>query len=298
MNARSLILIALAGVGVILIFMLSNSFLSNVQNSAPVQVIETKILVAARSLPRGTILKDKDLRWQLWPNEAMNNAYYSTGKMASLNDKVVKIELPAGSPVTKGALVSQGEKGFMAAILTPGMRAASITINKVSGVSGFIVVNDRVDLILTHTLTGESSGKKPIKYPLSETVLQNVRVLSIDSLIGKGSKGATATLEVTPKVVEKLALLPRMGTLSLALRSLPADDGKPSDDPIGETLTHTFGDEVSRFTPSLFKKQNANAKSMAKPNGGIVNGQGEGSVRIDRGAASIIKKIDDSKGDK
>ena len=288
MNARSLILIALAGVGVILIFMLSNSFLSNVQNSTPAQVIEAKILVAARSLPRGTIIKDKDLRWQQWPIEALNNAYYSTGNMASLNDKVVKIELPAGSPVTKGALVSRGEKGFMAAILTPGMRAASITISKVNGVSGFIAINDRVDLILTHTITGKETGKKPIKYPLSETVLQNLRILSIDNLAAKGSKGGTATLEVTPKMVEKIALLPRMGTLSLALRSLPAGDGKPSDDPINETLSHTFGDEVSRFTPTLFKKQSS----------AIVSGEGEGSVRIDRGTTSVIKKIDDSKGEK
>jgi pilus assembly protein CpaB len=195
-----------------------------------------KVLVATTALPMGTILSAESFKYQPWPKDLVENVYYLEGEadLASLNGKVVRVSIPAGQPVTKGSIVGPGERGFLAAALTPGMRAVTVPINSESGVAGFLFPGDRVDMILTHGInakTTESSNEGKIEddrdLKVAETILRNVRILAIDQrtndLGGEdtGPKtGRTVTFEVPPKFVEKIAVAQSLGQISLSLRPL------------------------------------------------------------------------------
>ncbi|GHF11276.1 hypothetical protein GCM10017044_01270 [Kordiimonas sediminis] len=257
MNGRNIILLIAAIVGVVLVVILTQSFLEGAQRQAtttaqrPV-VANEQIMVAARKLPRGTILTIKDFKWQDWPKDAMNPAYLQrkTSKMEDLQGKVVLDTIAEAAPITQTSLVSMGQRGYMAAILTPGMRAVTIKLNSIAGVAGFIFPGDRVDLLLTQNIPDPKTG---IAKNITETILENVRILGIDTRTEKAENvarpGKSATIEVTPKIAEKLAIVPRLGSLSLALRPL-AQEGEP-DDQIIETAVleraYTESAEISRF---------------------------------------------------
>ncbi|MFC4349038.1 Flp pilus assembly protein CpaB [Kordiimonas lipolytica] len=262
MNPRSLILIAVAGVGVLLVVLLTRSFLSGLEQQSrqvqatAVQAPAAKILVASKPLPVGTILTKDHVSWRSWPEDGLAADYYSQpkSKIEDIVGKVVRAPISGGEPVTKSAMVSQGEKGFMAAVLSPGMRAVTVKLSPTSSVGGFVFPGDRVDVILTQSF--DMQGTK-IPYVTSETVFQNVRVLGVDQRSPADAEevkiAKTATLEVTPKMAEKVAMLERLGSLSLSLRSLVGgNDSLPSDPdspPVGTTLTFTDSPEVSKFRP-------------------------------------------------
>ncbi len=259
MNPRSLMLIVVALVLAGSTAMMARNWLraerTQVVVGEPVQNRETQVLVAAVNLPTGRILKEGDLRWQDWPEDAVVPTYVVRGRR-SLGDfygAVIRHSLVAGSPVTEQQVVKPGARGFMAAVLTPGMRAVSVPISATSGIAGFVFPGDRVDLILSHELkTGEMGGRHA-----GETVLTNVRVLAIDQRMNDQNNaptiGKTATLEVTPKQAEKIAVLRQLGSLSLSLRSLAKTDRDRAD---GQGLddakprpgrTYTLDTEVSRL---------------------------------------------------
>ena len=279
MNPRGLILILLATVGVILVVMFTRSFLSNAQQQAQTaqvtktQVPASKILVAKRDLHVGTILKPEDVMWQDWPKKGLSTAYFIMKKdeIKIVHGKVVRAPITTGEPVTKTAIVSQGERGFLAAILTPGMRAVSVKLSPTTGIGGFIFPGDRVDVILTHEIEISRSEV----HQIAETVFQNVRVLAVDQKTITDSKvkiAKTATLEVTPKMAEKVAMLSNLGTLSLSLRSL-AQTGvepgaNPDSPPIATTSSHSTGSEISTFLPAL---NAVNSSSVRVTRGNKVN---------------------------
>src|SRR5262249_53161737 len=116
-----------------------------------------------------------------------------------------------------------GAAGYMAAILPSGMRAVSTEISPETGAGGFILPNDRVDVILSKRANNDA--KQGNKQPVSETILTNVRVLAIDQTVEEknGQRvvvGKTATVELSPRQAETLTQARQLGTLSLALRSL------------------------------------------------------------------------------
>jgi pilus assembly protein CpaB len=156
--------------------------------------------------------------------------------MNKLLGTVVRYPITAGQPVTQGALVAPGDRGFLAAALGPGMRAVTIPVSAKTGVGGFVFPGDHVDLMLTQTVSGQGDGP-PLK--ATETILRNVRVLatdqSTDSVVEDGKTVVrsfrTVTLEVTPKIAEKIAVSQTIGTLSLTLRSL-ADNQSELDQAI------------------------------------------------------------------
>jgi pilus assembly protein CpaB len=142
----------------------------------------------------------------------------------------------AGEPIREAKLVNAKGSGFMAAILPTGMRAVSTQISPETGAGGFILPNDRVDVILTRRDTNaDKTGGGGGESKTSETVLSNIRVLAIDQNVEEknGQKvvvGKTATLELTPGQSETLVLSQQIGTLSLALRSVT--DAKGTDKPV------------------------------------------------------------------
>jgi Flp pilus assembly protein CpaB len=186
-----------------------------------------QVLVATRALPVGTIIEPNSFRFQPWPKDLVENAYYLKDSVdpASLAGSVVRNAITAGQPVTQGALVKPGDRGFLAAALGPGMRAVTVPVSAQSSVAGFIFPGDRVDLVLTQQVVGGGDGQ-PLK--VSETIVQNMRVLATDQrtdAIGEDGKPkvvtySNVTLEVTPKIAEKIAVAQTVGSLSLSLRSM------------------------------------------------------------------------------
>ncbi len=194
--------------------------------AAPAEPQGPKVLVAQRSLPTGTIITADSVSFQLWPKEMVENAYFIDGEadMAKLLGTVVRHPISAGEPITQGALVKPGDRGFLAAALGPGMRAITIPVSAKTGVAGFVFPGDRVDLMLTQSVKGDDGPE----LKASETVLRNIRVLATDtSTTQETVDGSTVvreykhvTMEVTPRIAEKIAVAQTIGTLSLSLRSL------------------------------------------------------------------------------
>ncbi len=187
-----------------------------------------KVLVAQRALPVGTIITADSIAFQMWPKDLVQDAYFVEGEadMAKLLGTVVRNPMTAGSPLTQGSLVKPGDRGFLAAALGPGMRAITINVSARTGVAGFIFPGDHIDLMLTQTV--RSTGEEAQSLKATETILKNLRVLATDqatdSEVVEGKtvvrEFRTVTLEVTPKIAEKIAVAETIGTLSLALRSI------------------------------------------------------------------------------
>ena len=256
MNPRALILMIIAGLSVVAIIMMTRSYLSGLEQDAQVTQVrvapKSKILVAAKDLPAGTIIIPEHLSLKNWPKDALNSAYYSSDTDKSdLAGKVVRTPFTKGAPITKSALVSQGERGFMAAILRPDMRAVTVKINAQSGVGGFLFPGDRVDVILTHQVEGANRER----HIVSETILENVRILGVDQRSESTDKkvqiGKSATLEVTPTMAEKVSMLKSLGTLSLALRSLAMEKADIDTMPTDLQGRPTFGSDVSKLLPVM-----------------------------------------------
>ncbi|WP_341207672.1 Flp pilus assembly protein CpaB [uncultured Sphingomonas sp.] len=193
-----------------------------------------EVLVATRALPVGTILDASALKFQPWPKELVENAYYmrSGTDLGKLIGTVVRLPITAGQPVTQGQLVKPGDRGFLAAALGPGMRAVTVPVSAQTSVAGFVFPGDHIDLILTQSVEGDGP---PLR--ASETVMRNLRVLATDQRTTdqKDEQGntvvqtfSTITVEATPKIAEQIAVAQTIGTLSLSLRSI-ADNASELD---------------------------------------------------------------------
>lgn len=229
------------------------------------------VLVAKRSLARGMFVKVEDLRWQAWPDETLDENYVVKGGPRTaehFKDAVVRFPVVAGEPVTSARLVRKGERGFLAAALKPGMRAVTIPVSVTTGVAGFILPGDHVDLLLTHRF----GGRKSARYA-TETLMPDIRVIAIDQRLGMGKQGAkvskTLTFEVTPKEVEMVTVARRLGSMSLSLRSLAQEDlvaeadsgeagtGIAANDVVPEARGrgYTWGNEVSLLLTTKAKRK-------------------------------------------
>ncbi|GAA3734682.1 hypothetical protein GCM10022269_09810 [Sphingorhabdus rigui] len=188
-----------------------------------------KVLVATKALPVGTIITADSVRYQPWPKELIEAAYFQEGdggaSIDSLVGTVVRNAVTAGQPLTQGSIVKPGDRGFLAAALGPGMRAVTVPVSALTGVAGFVFPGDRVDLVLTQNV--EASAGPPLK--VSETIVRNLRVLATDqrstpSVDDKGnsvvSEYKLVTIEATPRIAEKITVAQSIGTISLSLRSL------------------------------------------------------------------------------
>jgi len=214
------------------------------QAAAPSNADTVKVLVAASDINVGTGLTAANLRWQEWPVSAVSDVYI-TEKSApkAMQDwvgAVTRAPFVAGEPLRPQKLIKGNGSGFLSAILPAGMRAVSTRIGVDTAAGGFILPNDRVDILLTRRDT--ASGQKGGDAWTSETLLKNVRVLAIDQTIEdqNGQKvitGSTATLELAPQQSEVLALAKELGTLSLALRSLADSNPMAAEPDPGANVT-------------------------------------------------------------
>src|SRR5436309_10131344 len=251
--------------------------------AAPAVPVGPKVLVAKKALSVGTIIDPDSFTFQPWPKELMQSAYYVEGQTdgdpKKLLGTVVRYAITAGQPVTRGSLVGPQDRGFLAAALGAGMRAITVPVNVASGVAGFVFPGDHVDMVLTQQVQGGGEGAA---LKVSETIIRNLRVLATDQrLTEKNDDGKTevktfsnVTLEVTPRIAEKIAVAQSLGTLSLSLRSIadntsdleravaagdikvpaganPADEKQMllalANRPIDNNTTFSTGGDVSRF---------------------------------------------------
>lgn len=260
MNIRS----AVIGVIALAVAAAAALFARNMMTSAstPVAVAvqtepKVQILVTAKPLPTGHILTPEDVKWVSWPKDALEDTYFATGESGpeQLAGKVVKVPLLAGQPLIAPQLVGPGERGFLAAVLAPDMRAVTVAVTDTSGVAGFVFPGDRVDIILTHEVPNGAG----LALRGSETLLTNVRVLAIDQSTDNASEkraavvSRTVTLEVPPRFAESIAVMQRLGAVSLALRPLAQQaetaDGKPAPPaaPSDQERTLTVDRDVSKL---------------------------------------------------
>ncbi len=204
-----------------------------------IQIDTVDILVAKTDIALGQGVSAQDMQWQVWPVQAASTSFIRKSDrpdaVVALTGAIARGPFVAGEPMREGKLIKANGSGYMAAVLDKGMRAISTEISPETGAGGFILPNDHVDVILSRRERDAAAAGADSHS--SETIMANIRVLAIDQTLGEkdGQKvviGKTATLELTPRQAEQLALSRQLGTLSLALRSL-ADAGEtalPNDD--------------------------------------------------------------------
>ncbi len=195
------------------------------------------IAVASKPIKMGEAVTAANAKWQSWPQTAMFDAAIvrqgSKPVAEQLSGKALR-NIVAGEPIMKHVLVPKDSPNFLAAALTPGMKAVAIPVSATSMAGGFIAPGDRVDIILTYSGRIENPDQDPVLERVlkenfnrmaTETIMQNVKVLAVDQRMansedGKIKIGKTITVEVDQRGAEKLVLARKLGDLSLALRSL------------------------------------------------------------------------------
>ena len=245
MNPRNIALIAVAlGIAIGAGFMVSAFLgqkerqiaeeLKSKQKVVPPTIPTARVLVAKKDLIVGTFVKREDLHWQLWPEESITPAYVTDSKIldAGKSDQkkvtiedfvggVVRQPIAGGQPMVLGLVAKAGERGFLAAVLQPGMRAMSVPVSATSGISGFILPGDHVDI-----LWDVKSSKKG--YPFTQTLFRDIRVIAIDQKTNAtgATPAKTLTLEFTPFQTEAMSLAQNMGGIEFTLRSIVPEEDK------------------------------------------------------------------------
>jgi pilus assembly protein CpaB len=214
---------------------------------APPPIPTTDVLVATRDIPIGGKVAPDALRWQTWPATDLGPNFVAkngdgNAQTTAIAGSIARASIFSGEPVTEAKLI-HSDRGFMSAILPQGMRAVAIRIAADTSAGGFILPNDRVDVIMSRKSTNPAAtGGNEF---LTETILNNVRVLAIDQTIensqansrstkntdgGQTVIGQTATLELSPQQVQIVTVAQQMADhLTLALRSVADSRVLPGD---------------------------------------------------------------------
>lgn len=244
MKRPQLIGLAVAATAGLAAFVMVSSLVNQqpVSKTVEVQVRATEVLVAQTDIGLGQVTSPEMFRWQSWPDETITSEFITRTNqpeaITKMAGSIARSPLIAGEPITTHKIVKAGQGGVLAAILPSGMRAISTKIREETAVGNLILPNDRVDVILTRRVRGRNGQEEFI----SDLLFGNVRLLAIGQQIE--TKGAaktaeaassTATLELTARQAELLALANSMGEISLSLRSL-ADAGAGDSPTEGEDI--------------------------------------------------------------
>lgn len=199
--------------------------------AAPEIRIDTvQVLIANTNINMGQSVTPKDIKWQKWPKDAARSGFITKkaqpDALTKLNGTLANANILSGEPINKSKLVLSENSGFMSIVLPKGKRAISIRISPETGAGGFILPNNRVDVLQIRKTTNNADSREEFSV---NTVLENVMVRAIDQAWAeKDGKqvliGKTATLELSPEDTETLTLAEAQGRLTLALRSLRDSD--------------------------------------------------------------------------
>ncbi|HVX74498.1 MAG TPA: Flp pilus assembly protein CpaB [Bradyrhizobium sp.] len=263
MNRSRTIILAIAIIaGGIAAYLASGSDNRPPPAPAVAQIPTVDVLVAKNDIGLGQTVTPELLQWQTWTQSTASNNFINRKQrpnaITELAGSIVRAPFIAGEPIREQKLVKANGSGFMAAILPSGMRAVSTEISPETGAGGFILPNDRVDVVLSrHEKLQSGPDAVQTDFVSSQVVLSNIRVLAIDQAPkekeGQNTVlGKTVTLELTPPQVETLAKARLSGTLSLALRSIA--DGKNTR--VAEAVAHHDDDsEVTVFRGVVGEKE-------------------------------------------
>ena len=224
---------------------------------------ETSVLVARQEIARGHLITATDIAWQPWPAARIKESYIPLGTRdtAGFVGDVAREPIASGEPIDRSMLIAPGDRGFLSAILRPGMRAMSIAISPETAVSGLIKPGDEIDVVLTVPVLvadRRNPNDTDSRYGV-ETVLSDMRVLAIDQELDSKSDrailGSTATVETTPKQAEILALSGYLASyynskLLLTLKSLTRDDPdktRPSAPKDGDAHSSMVDADISKL---------------------------------------------------
>jgi pilus assembly protein CpaB len=230
-TARIVVLTIAVGAGGIAAYLVSASDGNNKPVVAePVTQLQTvDVLIAKSDIGLGQSVKPEDMQWQTWPAATASSTFIRRNERPDAINQIVgsiaRAPFITGEPIRDQKLVKADGSGFMAAILPTGMRAVSTEISPETGAGGFILPNDRVDVILSKHEKNPDNRAGTSDIVSSEIILTNIRVLAIDQTPkekdGQNAVvGKTVTLELKPEQTETLARARQSGTLSLALRSI------------------------------------------------------------------------------
>lgn len=255
-----LLLVALLAGGLAAFLAMRGSAPQQVVVEGPSKIVEEqkdRILVAKAAIGVGQRLNTQNVEWQPWPELAVRPEYVSESAMPNgltdVGDAVARFEFFPGEPIIESKLVHSND-GYLSAVLASGMRGVSVPVAAATAAGGYVMPNDRVDIVLS---------RKAEDSTISETILSNVKVLAIGTRLGevngKSGKGdgeaagetktadnprsnvfqdeTIAVLELTPRQGELVINATRIGRLSLALRSI-AD--------YAQTPQETLSNETSR----------------------------------------------------
>jgi pilus assembly protein CpaB len=212
---------------------------------------KVRMLVAARPLSIGTLLKEDDFREIEVGADGVPEGAFTGGatSLAELRGALLRRFIDPNQPVIATDVLRPRDRGFLAAVLRPGTRAIAIGVDAVTGTAGLIWPGDEVDLILTQNLQQQNQGPESAgRRVVGETILSAVRVIAVDQQISHSGTDSTAarvvartvTLEVTPEQAERLAVAVQLGRISLAVRSI---EGVP--EAAGPRPSLVFGSDVS-----------------------------------------------------
>lgn len=238
MSKMRIVIFGLAFGSAIMAGLLAKGFIGQKPEKEIVEISKVKtvdVLTALKDINMGERFVDGSTSWKPWPVENVTDAMITRDEKPDAREAYLsaraRITIFEGETILEKKLVLPGESGFMSAILPKGMRAVAVAVSERSGAGGFILPNDRVDVILTKKLDNPQGTDKIVN---SEIVLSNVRVLAINQTYRQDkegeqvtvAEGKTATLELDPRQTEIIAMIESVGELSLALRSIAENDGK------------------------------------------------------------------------
>jgi pilus assembly protein CpaB len=227
-TARIVVLTIALGAGGVAAYLARGIDDKSLPAQTAVQLQTVDVLVAKSDIGLGQSVAPENLQWQMWPAATASNNFIRRNERPDATKEVAgsiaRAPILAGEPIREPKLVRANGSGFMAAILPTGMRAISTEISPETGAGGFILPNDRVDVILSKR-EKNPQGAGGADTVSAEIILTNVRVLAIDQAPkekdGQNAVvGKTVTLELRPEQAETLARARQSGPLALALRSI------------------------------------------------------------------------------
>ncbi len=288
MRSSTIIMIAVAAVFGLLAVFVAQSWL-NSQAEARLKSMEAQktkptatstLVVASKALRFGNELSESSLREMPWPVDAIpQGGFRSIHEMLGQGKRVVLTAIEANEPVLASKITGQGQRATLSAMLGDGRKAATIRVNDIDGVAGFVLPGDRVDVMLSRQIDKGNA--------INDVVLKNVKVLAIDQLADersdKPSVAKAVTLDVDIAGAQKLALASQIGTLALALRK--AGDAEPTASrliTISDLGISKSDDDDSGKFATISITRAANKQMYSVPKDGVLNATaraGQGTIR-------------------
>lgn len=240
---------------------------------APAAVNSVNIYVATQAIPIGTVITPEMVDVQAWPEHLMVSGFVPADGTTNVAGMVARSAFAPQEPIMLNRLANASDPSFLAAALPKGMRVLTINTNETDGLAGFVAAGDRVDVLLTREVAQQTNNDPNAvinddMFQITETILTNVRVLAVDQKAAAVEPTAadaaagttkqfqpprTVSLMVSPEDARRLRLGEKIGSVSLALRSI---EDKDSADPMGVTYIA----DVSQYRPQeITVTQNKNS---------------------------------------